>query len=73
MLSFRSALDKSDRKKFDEMFELTNFYISACSYSVQPIRLYSILMSILLYDYEQLVESISQVEKMLVKVEGLKR
>ena len=70
---FRNALDKSDRKKFDEMFDIPRFYISACSYSVQPIRLYPILMSILLYDYEQLVESVSQVEKMLVKVEGLQK
>jgi hypothetical protein len=29
---FRNALDKSDRKKFDEMFDIPRLYISACSY-----------------------------------------
>lgn len=33
--SFRNALDKSDRKKFDEMWDLPKWYISACSNSVQ--------------------------------------
>jgi hypothetical protein len=65
---FLNAFDKSDRKKFDEMFDIPRFYTAACSHAVQPIRLYPILMSILLYDYQQLVESISQVEEMLVKV-----
>jgi hypothetical protein len=59
---FRYALDKSDRKKFDEMFKLPKFYISACSNSVQYVRLHSILMSILLYHYKQLTECISEVE-----------
>src|SRR5215212_3451696 len=59
---FRYALDKSDRKKFDEMFELPKFYISACSNSVQYVRLHPILMSILLYHYKQLTECISEVE-----------
>jgi hypothetical protein len=37
---FRNALDKSDRKKFDEMmFDNTRFYISAYSNSVQYVRL----------------------------------
>ena len=45
---FRNALDKSDRKKFDEMFDIPRLYTSACSYTVQPVRLYPILMSILL-------------------------
>jgi hypothetical protein len=70
---FRDALDRSDRKKFDEMFEIPRLYISACSYAVQPVRLYPILMSILLYCYEQLMECNSQVDQMMIKVEGLKR
>jgi hypothetical protein len=45
---FRNALDKSDRKKFDEMFDVPRLYISACSYSVQYVRLHPIMMSILL-------------------------
>jgi len=30
---FRNALDKSERKKFDEMFDIPRFYLSACSNS----------------------------------------
>jgi hypothetical protein len=65
---FRNALDKSDRKKFDEMFELSKFYISACSNSVQYVRLHPILMSILLYHYKQLTECISEVERIETRV-----
>jgi hypothetical protein len=52
-----NALDKLDRKKLDEMFELPKFYVSACSNSVQYLRLHSILMSILLYNYKQLTDN----------------
>jgi hypothetical protein len=65
---FRNALDKSDRKKFDEMFELPKFYISACSNSVQYVRLHPILMSILLYHYKQLNACISEVERIEARV-----
>jgi hypothetical protein len=68
---FGKALDKSDRKKFDEIFDIPRRYISACSYCVQPIRLYPILMSILFDHYKQLTECIEQVEHMMVKLEGL--
>ena len=61
---FRNALDKSDRKKFDEMFDIPRFYISACSNSVQYVRLHPILMSILLYHYKQLTACILEVERM---------
>jgi hypothetical protein len=37
---FRSTLDRTDRKKFDEMFDIPRSYISACSYSVQYVRLH---------------------------------
>jgi hypothetical protein len=70
---FRSALDKSDRKKFDEIFDIPRSYISACSNAVQPVRPYPILMSILLHGYEQLTEFTSQVEQMSTKVEGLEK
>jgi hypothetical protein len=59
---FRNALDKSDRKKFDEMFDIPRLYTSACSYAVQPVRLYPILMSILLHNYKELTQCISEVE-----------
>jgi hypothetical protein len=61
---FLNALDKSDRKKFDEMFDIPRFYISACSNSVQYVRLHPILMSILLYHYKQLTACILEVERM---------
>ena len=60
---FRNALDKSDRKKFDEMFDIPRLYTSACSYAVQPVRLYPILMSILLYHYKELTQCVKQVEE----------
>ena len=35
---FGNALDKSDRKRFDEMFDIPRFYGSVCSNSVQYVR-----------------------------------
>ncbi len=70
---FRNALDKKDRKEFDEMWELPKFYISACSNSVQYVRLHPILMSILLYHYKQLTKCISEVERIEAKVNSKKK
>jgi hypothetical protein len=50
-------------KEVDEVFDIPRFYISACSYSVQYVRLHPILISILLYNYKQLAECISEVEQ----------
>jgi hypothetical protein len=44
------------------MWDIPRWYISACSNSVQYVRLHPILMSILLYHYEQLTACISEVE-----------
>jgi hypothetical protein len=60
---FRNALDKKDRKEFDDMFDIPRFYISACSNSVQYVRLHPIMMSILLYHYKQLTKCINDVEQ----------
>jgi hypothetical protein len=60
---FPNALDKSDRKKFDEMWDPPKWYISVCSNSVQYVRLHPILMSILLYNFEELTKSIEEVER----------
>ena len=65
---FHNALDKSDRKKFDEMWDIPRLYTSACSYAVQPVRLYPILMSLLLHDFKELTEYIKEVERMEAKV-----
>jgi hypothetical protein len=70
---FRNVLDKSDRKKFDEMWDLPKWYISACSNSVQYVRLHPILMSILLYDYKELTACISEVERIESRVNSKKK
>jgi hypothetical protein len=68
---FRNSLDKSDRKRFDKMMlDIPRFYISACSNSVQYVRLCPILMSILLYNYKELTGCISEVEGIEAQVKG---
>ena len=49
---FRKYLDKKDRKIFDHMFSIARLYNSACSYSVIPIRIYPIMMSIVFHNYK---------------------
>jgi hypothetical protein len=70
---FRNALDKKDRKKFDDMWDIPRWYISACSYSAQYVRLHPILMSILLYDYKELTQCISEVERIESRVNSSKK
>ena len=53
---FRSRLNKSDRKKFDEMFSTCRLYNSASSNSARPIVLECIVMSIILNDFKRLTE-----------------
>jgi hypothetical protein len=60
---FRNALDKSDRKKFDEMFDIPRLYITACSNSVQLVPLHPIFMSILFHHYKELKECMAQIEQ----------
>ncbi len=50
------------------MWDLPKWYISACSNSVQYVRLHPILMSILLHDFKQLTECISEVERIEARV-----
>ena len=61
--SFRIALDKSERKSFDEMWEIPRLYVSACSNSVQLVPLHPIIISILFHHYKELKECISEVEQ----------
>jgi hypothetical protein len=75
---FRNALDKSDRKKFDDMFDTPRLYISAYSNSVQlvplhPIIIIIIIMSILVHHYRELKEYINQVGHMEAKVNSSKK
>lgn len=44
---FHQALDKSDKKTFDHMFDIAHLYNSASSYSARPIRIHPIFMSII--------------------------
>src|SRR5215210_394151 len=60
---FRNALDKSERKEFDDMFDIPRLYLSACSNSVQLVPLHPIIMSILFHHYKELAEIISEVEQ----------
>jgi hypothetical protein len=70
---FRNALDKSDRKKFDDMWDIPRWYISACSNSVQYVRLHPILISILLHDYKDLTQCILEVKRIDAIVNSSKK
>jgi hypothetical protein len=56
-----------------EMFDIPRLYTSACSYAVQPVRLYPILMSILLHHFKELTECISELERIEAKVNTMKK
>ena len=60
---FRNALDKSERKEFDDMFDIAQLYISACSNCVLLVPLHPIVMSILFHHYKELIQLISEVEQ----------
>ncbi len=63
---FRNALDnKSERKEFDEMWDIPRLYVSACSNSVQLVPLHPIIISILFHHYKELVECKKQVSKLM--------
>ena len=54
--SFRKALDKNDRKIFDDMFDISILYNSASAYSAKYIRIHPIFMSIIFHHYKKLTE-----------------
>ena len=61
---FRNGLDKSERKEFDEMWDIPKLYVSACSNSVQLVPLHPIVISILFHHYKELVECQKQIKLM---------
>ncbi len=61
---FHNALDKSERKEFDDMFDILRLYITACSNSVQLVPLHPIFISILFHHYKELMELKAQVQQM---------
>jgi hypothetical protein len=72
--SFRNDLDKSDRKKFDEMWDIPRLYASTCSNSCQLVSLHPIILSILFHHhYKELKECISEVERIEAKVNSSKK
>jgi hypothetical protein len=46
--------NKDDRKVFDSMFSIATLYNSASSYAAIPIRIHSIMMSIVFHHYKTL-------------------
>jgi hypothetical protein len=60
---FRQALDKKDRKIFDEMLDYSRLYNSAGSSACRPELIQPILMSILIEHYKQL----EKLRKLVVK------
>jgi len=59
---FRNALDKSDRRIFDEMFSISHLYNSACSCSANPIRIRPIFMCIIYHHYKKLMRLSKQIK-----------
>jgi hypothetical protein len=60
---YRKHLDKSERKEFDDMWDIPRLYITACSNSVQLVPLQPIFISILFHHYKELMELKAQVEQ----------
>ncbi len=50
-------------KDFDEMWDISRLYVSACSNSAQLVPLQPIIISILFHHYKELKEFISEVEQ----------
>jgi hypothetical protein len=48
---------------FDEMWDISRSYVSACSNSCQLVPLHPIVMSILFHHYKELKECIAEVEE----------
>ena len=60
---FRKALDKKDRKIFDDMFDISILYNSASSYSAKYVRIHPIFMSIIFHHYRQFAEISEQMNQ----------
>ena len=61
--SFRKALDRKDRKIFDDMFDISILYNSASAYSAKYIRIHPIFMSIIFHHYKKLTEISERIEQ----------
>jgi hypothetical protein len=57
---FRSLLDKTDRKMFDQMYEYVKLNNAACSNACRPVVVHAVLMSIIFEHYKQLTKLMVQ-------------
>jgi hypothetical protein len=62
--SFRNNLDRSQRKKFDRMFDIPRLYISCCAAVANPVLIQPIVMSIIFHHFKQLDWLVERVEKL---------
>jgi hypothetical protein len=53
---FRKALDKQDRKVFDEMLSISRLYNVAGTMACRPVLIHTILISIIFEHYKQLTK-----------------
>lgn len=70
---FRNALDKSEKKQFDDMWDIPRLYILACSNSCQLVPLHPIIMSILFHHYLELKEYMSEVDQLMIEEKEKKK
>lgn len=61
--SFRQALDKSERKIFDEMFSYSKLYNVAGSNACRPVLIHPILMSIIFEHHKQITQLEAAIKK----------
>ncbi|MFL6487492.1 MAG: hypothetical protein ACJ71D_12395 [Nitrososphaera sp.] len=59
---FRNALNKSEKKAFDEMWDIPKLYAMACSGScqlvpLQPIMMTTVMMTILFGHYKEIIHA----------------
>jgi hypothetical protein len=57
---FRKLLDKQDRKKFDEMINISRFYNVAGTMAARPVLIHVILISIIFEHYKQLTKIVTE-------------
>jgi hypothetical protein len=57
---FRSLLDKSERKKFDQMYDCVKLHNNSCSNACRPVVIHAVLMSIIFEHFKQLTTLMEQ-------------
>ena len=56
-------MNKSEKKEFDDMWDIPRLYITACSNSVQLVPLHPIMISILVHHYKELMQLEAQIDQ----------